>query len=53
MKGVHVQYETPEMLELGPVEDLTFGGELWPSIDRLTGYRGFGGVTASEQDQEE
>lgn len=35
-------YETPEVLELGKVDELTFGGEVWPSLfDTRTGYRGF------------
>ena len=35
-----VRYEEPEMLELGAVEELTFGGEIYPSMDFLTGYFG-------------
>jgi hypothetical protein len=34
-------YETPEILDLGPVERLTFGGCLAPSSDYLTDHRGF------------
>jgi hypothetical protein len=51
-KEAAMQYESPEMIELGPVEDLTFGGEVWPSLDRITGARGFGGLTPADDDNE-
>ena len=34
-------YEKPEILDLGSVETLTFGGCLAPSSDFLTEHRGF------------
>jgi hypothetical protein len=35
-------YEAPAVLDLGSVEDLTFGGNLYPSrFDFFTGYIGF------------
>jgi hypothetical protein len=34
-----MRYEEPELIELGSVEELTFGGEVTDSIDRFTFLR--------------
>jgi hypothetical protein len=41
IQGGTMTYETPEILDLGPVEKLTYGGEIVPVwYDFFTGYTG-------------
>lgn len=36
-----MRYETPELFEMGDATELTKHGEVFPSLDRETGCRGW------------
>jgi hypothetical protein len=48
-----VEYEPPEMLDLGSVEELTFGGAAVPAHDHITGFKFFIQYSSDEDDSEE
>lgn len=48
-----MQYDPPEMLDLGSVEELTFGGEIFPTHDFITGLKFFIRNASDEDDSEE